>query len=212
MGSSGLSLTLIIIVVTVGISFYAWNNLAVYNKLMMNPYQMFNYKQYWRAITSGFIHSGYVHLGFNMFTLYFFGGNVELLFNQILGVDKGKIIFIVFYLSAIIISDLPVAYRNRNNPGYNSLGASGAVSALVFSSILFFPLVKICLFGLLCLPGFILGALYIVYSYTQGKKMADNINHEAHLYGAIYGLAFSLILYPPAGAQFFEQILGFNIF
>jgi len=147
-----------------------------------------------------------------MFTFYFFGAVVEQLFSQILGPTTGSVVFILFYLSAIILSDIPVALKNRNNPGYNSLGASGAVSAMVFSSILFFPLNKICLFAILCLPGFILGALYIIYSYTQGKNLSDNINHEAHLYGAIYGIAFTLIIYPAAGAEFFEQILSYRIF
>ena len=147
-----------------------------------------------------------------MFTLYFFGSNVEILFLQILGPTSGSIAFIAFYLTAIVVADLPVAWRHRNNVNYNSLGASGAVSAMVFCSILFFPLAEICLFAVLCLPGFILGALYIIYSYNQGRKMADNINHEAHLYGAIYGVAFGLIMYPSSGPMFLEQILNYRIF
>ncbi len=208
----GISLTLLLIIITVIVSLYAWNNGNVYYGMMMNPYQVFGRKQYWRMISSGFIHSGYIHLGFNMFTFYFFGGIVEQLFGSILGRATGSLVFILFYLSAIILSDLPVAWRNRNNPGYNSLGASGAVSAILFSSILFYPLNRLCLFGLLCLPGFILGALYIIYSYTQGKNLSDNINHEAHLYGAIYGILFTLVIYPSAGKEFFEQILSYRIF
>jgi membrane associated rhomboid family serine protease len=207
-----LSITVIIIIVTVLISFYAWNNGNIYYGFMMNPYEVFKQKQYWRLITSGFVHSGYVHLGFNMFTLFFFGRVVEQIFGMVLGSGTGKIVFIVLYLSAIVISDLPTAIRNRHRPGYNSLGASGGVSAIVFSSIFFMPLNDICLYGIFCLPGFILGLIYIIYSYYQGKNSSDNINHDAHLYGAVYGIAFSILVYPEAIPVFFEQILSYRPF
>jgi membrane associated rhomboid family serine protease len=206
-----MSITLIIIAVTVVVSLVAWNNGNIYYGFMMNPYEIFKQNQYWRMLTSGFIHSGYVHLGFNMFTFYFFGNVVEIIFDQVLG-SSGSLIFIVFYLSAIVVSDLPTAIQNRHRPGYNTLGASGAVSALVFASIMYMPLNKICLFAVLCLPGFILGALYIIYSFTQSKTLSDNINHQAHLYGAIYGIVFALIIYPPAAGHFIEQILNYRIF
>ena len=206
-----MSISLIIIAVTVVVSFVAWNNGNIYYGFMMNPYEIFKQKQYWRMITSGFIHSGYVHLGFNMFTFYFFGNVVEIIFSQILG-SSGTMVFILFYLSAIIVSDLPTAIKNRHIPGYNTLGASGAVSAMVFASIIYMPLNKICLFAVLCLPGFILGALYIIYSYSQSKSLSDNINHQAHLYGALYGIVFALIVYPPAAGQFIDQILSYKLF
>jgi membrane associated rhomboid family serine protease len=207
-----ISLTLIIILVTVGISFFAWNNGNVFYGFMMNPYEIFKQKQYWRFLTSGFIHSGYVHLGFNMFTFYFFGNVVEQIFGMAAGESNGNLLFIGFYLSAIIISDLPTAIKFRKFPGYNSLGASGAVSAMVFSSILFMPLNDICLYAIICVPGFILGILYIIYSYYQGKNMSDNINHMAHLYGALYGIIFSLVIYPEAGPAFIDQILSYRPF
>lgn len=207
-----MSLTLLILLLTVGITLGALSNERLYTKFLMNPYQAIHSKEYWRFLSSGFIHNGYSHLGFNMFTFFFFGGVVEETFKQVSGKDGGQILFIVFYLSAIVFSDLPVAIKNRNNPGYNSLGASGAVSAIVFCSILFFPTNKIYLFGLFGLPGFILGAFYILYSYYQGKQVGGNINHEAHLYGAIYGLVFGLIIYPDAGPLFFKQIANYQFF
>lgn len=206
-----MSITLIIIAVSIVISLIAWNNGNIYYGFMMNPYEIFKQKQYWRLVTSGFIHSGYMHLGFNMFTFFFFGNVVEIIFGQILG-SSGTMVFILFYLSAIVISDLPTAIQNRHYPGYNSLGASGAVSSMVFASIIYLPLNKICLFAILCLPGFILGTLYIIYSYTQSKSISDNINHQAHLYGAIYGIVFALIVYPPAAGQFIDQILSYRLF
>jgi len=207
-----LSLTLIIIVGSVIVSYLAWNNGNMYYGFMMNPYEIFKQKQYWRFITSGFIHSGYVHLGFNMFTLYFFGRVVETIFNLVLGDVLGSIIFLVFYFSSIVISDLPTAIKYRNYPGFNSLGASGAVSAIVFCSILYLPLNDICLFGILCLPGFILGILYLIYSYNQGKNSSDGINHNAHLFGALYGIVFGLLIYPDSGMEFIKQILSYRPF
>ena len=124
-----MNLTLIIILITVGISLFAWNNPGLYTRFLMNPYQVFHQGQVYRMVTSGFIHSGYIHLGFNMFTLYFFGNAVETIFGQVLG-PGATLIFVLYYVSAIIISDIPTAIKNKNNPGYNSLGASGAVSAI----------------------------------------------------------------------------------
>lgn len=206
-----ISITVLIIIVTVGISLAAFNRAEVFQKSLMNPFMVFHKKQYWRLITSGFIHGSYIHLGFNMFTFYFFGSLVEQVFGQILG-GWGIVVFILFYLSAIVISDLPVAWKKKDQINYNSLGASGAVSAMVFASIIYFPLNKIYLFAIIGIPGFILGILYILYSYFQGKNMSDNINHEAHLYGAVYGAIFSILVYPPAAPGFVEQILNFRIF
>ena len=146
-----------------------------------------------------------------MFTFYFFGPVVESVFSQLHG-SAGSVLYVLYYLSAIVISDLPVAIKNRNRMGYNSLGASGAVSAMVFTSILYFPLNHLCLFGFICMPGFILGTLYVVYSYFQGKNMSDNINHEAHLYGAIYGLVVGILAYPDAVSEFFRQVSTYRIF
>lgn len=206
-----LSITLIIVIVTAAISLVAFNNANIFQKGLMNPYMVFRKNQYYRLITSGFLHGSYVHLGFNMFTLYFFGNAIERVFQQILG-DQATVVFLLFYVSAIVISDLPVAFKNKNNPGYNSLGASGAVSAVVFASILYFPLNKIYLFAIIGIPGFILGIIYVIYSYYQGKNMSDNINHEAHLYGAIYGAIFALVIYPQAGPNFIDQILSYRPF
>lgn len=205
-----MSLTLLILLVTIAISFAALGNENIYYKFLMNPYQAIHKKEYWRFLSSGFIHNGYVHLGFNMFTFYFFGAVVEYEFHDKIGTSNGQVIFILFYLSAIVISDLPVAIKNRSNPGYNSLGASGAVSAILFCSILYQPTSNLYLYAILPIPGFILGALYLIYSYTQGKNMNDNINHEAHLYGAIYGLVFGLLVYPKAGPEFFDQLSNYR--
>jgi membrane associated rhomboid family serine protease len=206
-----MSTTLIIIIVTVVISIYAWNNPDKQYGWLFNPYQVVHRKQYYRMLLSGFLHADYVHLIFNMLTLYFFGDTVEAYFNMITQ-GSGTIAYIAFYLSAIIVADIPSLLKHKNNPNYNALGASGAVSAVVFSSILFNPLTELCLYGLLCLPGFIFGLIYLIYSYYQGKRMADNINHDAHMFGAVYGMLFTIILFPRVIPHFIEQLSNFSLF
>ena len=206
-----MSITIVIIVVTVLISFYSFNRRDIMARLMMNPYMIMHRREYYRVVTSGFIHKDHMHLLFNMFTLYFFGEYVERIFDYVFGA-AGPAYFVILYVSAIVVSDLTTLHKHKDNPRYNSLGASGAVSALVFVFILFLPLEELCLYVFICMPGFILGALYIVYSYTQAKRNRDFINHDAHLFGAIYGVLFCVILYPSSITIFIEQISNWSLF
>ena len=102
--------------------------------------------------------------------------------------------------------------KNKHNPGFNSLGASGGVAAVIFASIILLPLQDICLYFAICMPGFILGTLYLVFSYYQGRKSNDGINHDAHLYGALFGLVFCAVLYPPSIPMFIEQVSSWRFF
>ena len=204
-------ITYIIIGGTVLVSMLAFNRPVMFAEFMMNPYKIRTHGQYYRFLTSGFIHQDHMHLIFNMFSLYFFGRVIEQIFGIIWG-DWGTVYYIALYLLAIVVSDLPSYLKHRNNPRYNSLGASGGVAAVIFASIVFQPTQKICLFIAICIPGFILGTAYILYSYYQGKKANDNINHDAHLYGAAFGFVFCLILYPPSFNIFLEQIKNWKMF
>ncbi len=207
-----MSVTVVIIVVTVIASMYAWNQPQRLQQWLLNPYLVQHQKQYYRFITSGLIHSNTMHLLLNMIALYFFGRSVEITFINLYG-SQGLVIFVLFYLLGIIVSDIPTFLKNRDNPHYNSLGASGGVAALVFSSILFFPLNKIYfLFLPIGIPGFILGTLYLIYSYYQAKGSRDNINHDAHFYGAVFGLAFTLVLEPAVLIRFFREVSSFSFF
>ncbi|MFY0626250.1 MAG: rhomboid family intramembrane serine protease [Reichenbachiella sp.] len=205
-----MSITLIIIIATVLISMSAMKDPALQYKLIMNPVAV-RHGQWYRMVTSGFIHSNWAHLGFNMITLFFFGQNVEHIFQAVKG-SSGGIYFVAFYILSIIISDLVSVFKHKDNPRYNSLGASGGVSAIVFSSILFFPTESICLYGFICLPGFILGGIYIVYSYLKGQNLSDNVNHDAHLFGAVFGLVFSVMIDPGVLMRFVRQIAEWNPF
>ncbi|NOT76343.1 MAG: rhomboid family intramembrane serine protease [Cyclobacteriaceae bacterium] len=177
------------------------------NRLMMNPYNINRKNQFERFITSGFIHKDYTHLGLNMFSLYFLGLAVEHDFIVLFG-TTGIYYYLMLYLLAIAVSDLPTYFKEKNNPNYNSLGASGGVAAVVFAFIILEPMRYLCLFFALCMPGFILGSLYLVYSYFQSKRAKDNINHDAHLYGSLFGLIFCVIVYPRSIISFYEQVSG----
>ncbi|MFD2246716.1 rhomboid family intramembrane serine protease [Pontibacter ruber] len=206
------SITLILIILTVGISWYAWKNDELMHRWIFQPYAVQRDNSWHRFLTSGFLHADFSHLFFNMFTLYFFGRLVEYTFIGNFGLGTGILLYLLIYIGGIIISDLPTYFKHRNDPGYRALGASGGVAAVVFSSILFYPTQDICLYAILCLPGFILGIIYLIYSYYSGKRMGDNINHDAHFYGAVYGLLISLVLVPQAGPHFVEQIANWRLF
>ena len=177
----------------------------------MNPYYTHRHQQYYRFVSSGFVHKDHMHLLWNMFSFYFFGTAIERQFQAMFG-QAGGVYFLALYILAIVVSDVPTFVKHRNNPGYNSLGASGGVSAVIFAFIIFQPLSDICIYFALCMPGFILGALYILFSWYQGRKSNDNINHDAHLYGALFGLIFCIIVAPSSINSFFEQIQTWRLF
>lgn len=203
--------TYILIGITAAISLYAFQNPALLHKFIMNPYAVGQRNEYFRFVTSGFVHADHMHLIFNMFSMYFFGVAVETVFGYIFG-DLGVLYFIALYILGIVVSDVPTYFKHRGNPRYSSLGASGGVAAVIFAFILFRPLDDICLFFHLCFPGFILGTLYIIFSWYQGRKSNDNINHDAHLYGALFGLIFCVIIYPESLTIFWEQLREWRLF
>ena len=207
-----LSLTTILIGITAITSILAFNRPEMLDRWMFTPYRIKNRNQWDRFILSGFIHKDYMHLLFNMFTFYFFGGVTELFLRYTFGVLPGGILFVVFYLLGIIIADIPTYRKHQNDSYYRALGASGGTAATVFASIIIMPLSDICLFAIICLPGFVLGVLFLIYSYVKGKHGNDNINHDAHLYGAIFGILFILILSPSSAMNFIEQIKDFRLF
>ena len=200
-----MTVTIAILVITVGVSLYSMRQASIQYSLTMNPYMITKRGQYYRLVTSGFIHNDHMHLIFNMFSFYFFGSQLEYIFDYIFG-DLGTVYYIAMYILAIIVSDIPTLLKHQNNHAYNSLGASGAVSAVIFACILFQPLQDICLYGVLCLPGFILGGIYLIYSYQSSKRSKDRINHDAHLYGALFGILFCVVLYPASIQIFIEQM------
>lgn len=204
-----MSTTLLLIIITSATSIIAWQKPALQEKLLFHPYSVKHRSEYFRFITGGFVHSGWIHLFFNMFTLFFFGANIEYLFNAMFG-PEGFAYLLTLFLIGVIVSDIPTYLKYKDSPHYRSLGASGGVAAVIFCSIMFFPVEPLCLYGILCIPGFILGPLFLIYSYYQGKKMADNINHDAHFYGALFGIAFSIFVDIDVIGSFFQQVINYQ--
>jgi len=215
-----MSLTILLIIITAGISWYAWQNPSVLDKFMLNPVRVSKHNEYYRFITSGFIHADTWHLIFNMFSLYFFGEAMEMFLTNIFG-PSGTFYYLFLYIAGIVVSDIPTFLKNRNNSNYNSLGASGGVSALLFAFILLAPLQEVCLYFAICIPGFLFGLLYMAYTFYESRKMmaqasrfggGGGINHDAHLYGALFGIVFMAIILPQAVPNFFEQIASWRMF
>ena len=206
---------IILIGLTVAVSAYAWSNPAVMSSCILDPSEM-NRRggQWYRFLTSGFLHADWAHLLFNMFAFYSFGPVVLNLLTQRYGLGAGLGLFLGLYLGGIIISDLPTYFRHRHDPGYRSLGASGGVAAVLFASILVFPVAPrgsgIIIFPLpVPIQPFLFGFLYLAYSYYMGRRRGDNINHDAHFYGALFGVIFLVALIPGIVVIFGQQVSSY---
>lgn len=198
----------ILIGLTVASSAYAWSNQELMSNWILDPYQM-NQRggQWYRLLTSGFLHADWGHLLFNMITFYSFGGLALSSFTSALGATPGLVAFLMLYLGGIVLSDLPTYFRHRHDPGYRSLGASGGVASVLFAGILFYPIGKVyMMFIPIGIPGFIWGVLYLLYSYYMGRRRGDNINHDAHFYGALYGVVLTVALMPGVLPLFVQQV------
>jgi membrane associated rhomboid family serine protease len=198
-----LTLSISIIVITCIISFTSFNNERRMGDLSMWPYLVKEKNQYYRFITSGLVHADFMHLGFNMFTLYFFGSFIEGTFGQIF---HSKLYYLLFYVLALVLSDVPTFLKHRNNPNYQTIGASGAVSAVVFAAILFQPWAKIYVF-VIPMPAILYGIIYLGYTIYMSRREGTGINHDAHLWGAVFGLLFPLIFEPRIGLYFLDQLM-----
>ncbi|MBW3469766.1 rhomboid family intramembrane serine protease [Arthrospiribacter ruber] len=207
-----LSATVILILITVLTSYQAWKKPELMERWMFTPYAIKHRKQWDRFVLSGLIHKDSMHLLFNMFTFFFFGRVIEMYLSYKFGSGLGIAIYVLFYFAAIVVADIPTYFKHSDHSYYRALGASGGVAATVFASIILMPLSDICLFGILCLPGFALGVMFLIYSVVKARQGDDGINHDAHLFGALFGIIFILILSPSSALDFFEQIKSFRIF
>jgi membrane associated rhomboid family serine protease len=194
-------LTLAIIAVTCVVSFLALNKPRLMDDLILWPPAIQRQREYHRLITYGLVHADFGHLLFNMLTLFFFGRLME----QFYAAQLGRLGFLLFYLGGLLVSILPTYLKNRHNPRYRSLGASGAVSAVLFSFILLAPWSQIIVL-VVPMPAIIYAVLYIGYSIYMDRAGRDNINHSAHLWGAAYGVAVTLLIEPRVLAHFLAEL------
>ena len=198
-----MSMTLLLIGVTVALSWFCFERPRLLERLLLWSPAIQRQHQYDRFVTHGFVHADWQHLLFNMITLYFFGRLVEQLFIPYIGAGG----FVLFYLSAIVVAMLPTYLRHRHDPRYRSLGASGAVSAVLFVFILVAPWSLIFVF-FLPVPAILYALMYVGYSVWADRNAHDNINHSAHLAGAAYGVLFTVAMEPGVLASFFSRLLS----
>ncbi len=189
-----LSLSLILVIITCAVSIPAFSNPRLMNDLIFYPPAITAQKQYYRFITHGFLHADVPHLIFNMVALYSFGNAVEQIYSlECLFGKQGKIMYLLLYITALVAATLPTYQKNRDNQYYRSLGASGAVSAVVFAGITLLPQLPInFLFIPIDIPGYIFGIIYLGVSAWLDKKGSSTINHSAHFWGAAYGIVFTI--------------------
>ncbi|MBN2172964.1 MAG: rhomboid family intramembrane serine protease [Bacteroidales bacterium] len=199
-------MTIFYIAITVIISFVAFNRRDIFDRLKFNAFAIHKNNQWHRFLTYGFIHADWIHLAINMFVFYSFGRIVEELFVATFQI-KGYVFYSLLYLGGIAFSTLYDYGKYKDNTYYNAVGASGAVSAIVFSSIILYPIGKIFLFFIpIGIPAPIFGILYLVYSAYMVKKGSDNIGHSAHFWGAIFGVIFTIAINPDYIFTFWEQV------
>lgn len=206
-----MSITLVIVIITCLVSYQAFNNPVLKSKLVHHPYSVSRNKEYYRWITSGLIHRDWIHLGINMFVFYQFGGTVERVFTSpdFFGPTTGPIVYLLFYIIAITASDLPYFAQHKDDPTRASAGASGAVSAILFAYMMFFPWVKMYLYGIIPIYSIVAGVLYLAYeTYALNKNRAgDTTNHLAHIFGAVFGILGLITLKPLMATVYLQNIL-----
>ncbi|SOD19680.1 rhomboid family intramembrane serine protease [Pedobacter xixiisoli] len=187
----------IIFVFTLITSIYAFNNSELFGKFMLHPYSVSKGNKLYTFITSGLIHADWMHLFFNMFTFFFFAFKLETMI--------GHWQFGLLYIVSLILSDIPTAIRHKDDYRYSSLGASGAISAVLFSYILFLPLSMIGVM-FIPMPAIVFGVLYLIYCMYMSKNSRDSINHDAHFFGALTGLILTVILQAGIIPNFINQL------
>jgi membrane associated rhomboid family serine protease len=199
-----LPLNWILIGITVVVSWMAFGNPRLLDRLILWPPAIDRQKQYDRLLTHGFIHADWSHLLFNMLTLFFFGGVVERWFAQ----AAGPIAYVLFYVSAIVVAILPTYSQHRHDARYRSLGASGAVAAVMFVFILLEPWSKIYIFFIpIGIPAVVYAVMYVGYSIWMDRRGQDNVNHSAHLWGAAYGVMVALLVEPQVLSHFLGRVM-----
>ena len=201
--------TVILILITALVSILCFAGKLNIRRLLFNAYTVWHQRQWYRMLTHGLVHASWGHLIFNMLTLLFFGPVVEEYFSREFGAVPGITLYVVLYITAIAVSSIWDLVKHRDDVSYNAVGASGAISAILFASILFEPKIGIYLYLIpIPVPGYIFAPLYLLYCWFMAKRNRDNIGHTAHFWGAVYGLLFPLVCNPSIFRHFLTRLLG----
>jgi membrane associated rhomboid family serine protease len=182
---------LIILIVTIVVSVIGLSSPRVIERSLLRPYQVANGSGYAGLLTSGFVHADVGHMLFNLITFYSFAFKLE----PVIGSEK----FVVLYFGSLLIANLGTVFQHRNDPNYASLGASGAILGVLFASIVYFPRQSLYILPLpVPIPAPLFAIGYLAYTWYSSRTRRGNINHDAHLFGALAGLAFVLLTDPTA--------------
>jgi len=203
-------ITTIIVIITVAVSLLAFRKEGLFERFDLRPPAVVHHREYYRIFTHAFLHADYIHLAINMLVLYSFGTGVEDIFMELEAqgvIFSGTFFYLLLYVSSIALSSLTTITRHRNNEAYSAVGASGAVSAVVFTFIFFAPLQKIYFYMVLPIPGIIFGILYLVYSSYMNRRDSDHINHAAHFWGAVVGFLYPILLEPSLINVFINNLI-----
>jgi membrane associated rhomboid family serine protease len=198
------SFTVSIIIVTCIISFLSFSNYRLTEALIFWPPAISMRHQYYRFFTCGFIHADFLHLAFNMFSLFVFGKALEIYYMGELGLQH--FYFLLLYFSAIIVANIPTYLKRRDDYNYRSLGASGGVCAVIFAYILIEPWAELKLYGGIPMPAIVYAGLFLAFTIYMSRRGGDNVNHDAHLWGALYGVVFTICARPEVFTTFVEQL------
>jgi membrane associated rhomboid family serine protease len=215
-------ITYLILVITILISIKAFEDQNLLNRFMFNPYNVIHKKEWYRIFSHAFIHADFMHLGFNMYVLYMFGVEVtpqsQSFYFGFKSLEPalvfdfgtlGYVYYAILYIGGIAAASVYALLKHKNNPNYNSLGASGAVSAVVFGSILLNPTAQMGLMFIpIYLPAYVFGPLMLVAEYFMSKRGGTKIAHEAHIGGALFGLFFVSLINPNYVTHFFNVIFN----
>jgi membrane associated rhomboid family serine protease len=198
-------MTTIIIIMTALVSVSAFNRYNLLEKLQFNASKIWHQKEYYRLISHGFVHANWEHLIVNMIVLFSFGKAIEAYFQYGFG-RMANAYFLILYFGGLIVSNAYALFKHRNNYYYNAVGASGAVSAVLFAAIFFDPWGRIYFFGILPVPGIVFAVLYLIYSYYMSRKQQDQIAHDAHFLGALFGFIYPVLLNGRLMERFIDKL------
>jgi len=202
-----LTITLLIIVFTGLVSFQGFSNYHLIDRWKHYPYRESQQKEWYRMLTSGFVHADWIHLLVNMYVLFSFGSYIESNIVNWYGNVGGRLIFLLVYMLNIILANIPTTFRQIHNPGFSSIGASGAISGLLFMTILFNPWSMFQLFFIIPIPAVLLGAGYLIYSSMAANKGQGRLDHSAHFAGALAGMALIILIHHEIVVDFFRKLV-----
>jgi membrane associated rhomboid family serine protease len=200
-----MSINIIIIFSIAAVSILGFSNHILFSKFLFKPYSILKNKEWYRFISSAWLHADYTHLFVNLFVLYSFGNYLEYFLN-VYYEEQSLVLYLFLFLGSTVISHIPSYVKHKSNYNYEAVGASGGVSGILFAYILINPLSMLELYLFIPIPAIVFGIIYLWYSYYMSKKNIDNIGHEAHIYGALGGMMLITIIKPEIWVSFFNQL------